>query len=45
MHLVLGIALILLIVAAAVWAGRTPPSNTNGSNTDAAIKYGPGSHL
>jgi hypothetical protein len=39
MNFVLGIALILVIVAVTVWAGRTKPTNTNGSNTGAATRY------
>jgi hypothetical protein len=42
-HLLVGLAIILIIVAVVAWAGRTKPSVGNGSNTDAARRYGGGS--
>jgi hypothetical protein len=41
-HLVIGIAIVLLILAVVVWAGRTKTSRDNGDNISAANRYGPG---
>ena len=44
MHLLIGIAILLVVLGVVVWAGRTRESKGNGSNTAAATKYGPGAH-
>jgi hypothetical protein len=41
-HLLVGLAIILIMIRAVIWAGRTKPSVGNGSNTDAARRYGQG---
>jgi hypothetical protein len=43
-HALIGIVVLLVIIGVAIWAGRTKPTGGNGSNTDAATRYGPGYH-
>jgi hypothetical protein len=41
-HLLVGVAIVLIIIGAVIWAGRTKTSVGNGSNADAARRYGQG---
>lgn len=41
-HALIGIGIILVIVGVAIWASRTKSTDGNGSNTDAASRYGSG---
>jgi hypothetical protein len=44
MGAVVGIIVILLIVAFAIWTGRPKNKGGNGDNREAAMRYGPGAH-
>lgn len=38
----IGIAIFLVLIAAAIWASRSPPSSCGPDNQSAAGRYGPG---
>ena len=38
------IAVVVVLIAGAVWTSRTPPSSGNGDNREAAGRYGTGYH-
>ena len=41
---IIGIVLLFALIGAAIWTGHGRPSGENGSNVDAARRYGSGWH-
>lgn len=42
MSTIIGIAILLIVIAAAIWASRTPPSSGAPDNLTAVSRYGRG---
>lgn len=45
MGAVIAIAIVLAIIAVAIWSSRTKDTGTNGDNSESANRYGGGYHL